>query len=110
MEKINTIQAEDGFVICVGWLVKFHSRYGSSGVGLVREIKGDMVFIDPEWSTMEWPEDGPGDYWLLNPEARKAHGHVDYFGPRDHGISLGCITAIKPWAPKHVPANWTERS
>lgn len=105
----NIVQAMDGFTVVVGWLVKFHSNEGVYGEGLVREIKGDRVLIDPDWQSIQWPDVGNGGYWILNPDARKSHGRPDFFPPRDHGVSLGCITATKPWTPSHSPVPWKER-
>lgn len=106
---MNIIQALDGFTIAVGMQVKFYSNRGSSGVGIVRaiEMNGERIMIDPDWRTVEF---GDRDYWMLNAEAAKAAGKPDFFGPRDHGVSLGSIRATRyPMPPYAKEQPWAER-
>lgn len=86
MSEVEQIQAVDGFKVAIGQRVDFSSNGGTDGRGIVREIRGDNVLID----VTEVLRLG-GDRWPLKPEFHAKHGRPDFFGPRDNGVSLGCI-------------------
>lgn len=94
---LNEITAMDGFTIRVGQEVEFWGS-GTHGHGIVREIhdRSDRVLIDPDESRCEVDS----GRWTLNEQAAQRHGRPDFWEPRDHGVSLGCIK--RPhwgWAP-----------
>lgn len=108
IESPLRVEAMDGFSVAVGDWVKFHSRRGSRGIGIVRgfRVKGgvDHVLIDPDWKNTSLG----GDYWMIR---ERVDGRTDYFEPRDWGVSLGCISAKAQWKRGSLSGHgkWEER-